>query len=322
MLKIKYNLDSEELKKQFLRTVILNKFEKPKSNSKNNTIIELNKKGCFKNREKISILRIYKYFFESKFKYTTIKSFKDLLLIEPEKIPNLIENIEKNVTKETKEQLKNIFKWEKFQPVIAGFFEKNVETYTCYFCNLNFINDYQDENEKSKNEFTLDHYFDKADYPYLALSLYNLVPSCYTCNSKLKKTEKINSLSPTSDKFDFNEKVKFKLFLSSKNRNFTIQKPEDIEVPLKENYSEEYKKYIDVFKLNDRYKFHKKEAFELIEKARLYPESRLEEMAKLTNQTKDQVKANIFNIPKDNENLHKRPLSKLIKDISEELKLI
>jgi len=297
MLKVKYNLNSEKLEQKYLEILFSTKFR----NGKNAKTVE----------EKFDELNIsYK--------------FKDLIFIKSENMRHLIKEF-KNLDK--KEELKEIFKWEKFQPVIAEFFEKNVETYTCYFCNLNFINDYQDENEKSKNEFTLDHYFDKADYPYLALSLYNLVPSCYTCNSKLKGTEKINSLSPTSDKFDFNEKVKFKLFLSSENKNLTIQKPEDIEVPLKENYSDDYSgkdknKYINVFKLNERYKFHKKEAFELIEKARLYPESRLEEMAKLTNQTKEQVKANIFNIPKDNEDLHKRPLSKLIKDISEELKLI
>lgn len=34
---------------------------------------------------------------------------------------------------------------------------------------------------------TLDHFFPKAEYPYLALSLYNLVPSCYVCNSSLKR---------------------------------------------------------------------------------------------------------------------------------------
>ena len=33
---------------------------------------------------------------------------------------------------------------------------------------------------------TLDHYYPKKKYPYLALSIYNLVPSCYTCNSQLK----------------------------------------------------------------------------------------------------------------------------------------
>lgn len=36
---------------------------------------------------------------------------------------------------------------------------------------------------------TLDHYYAKSRYPYLALSIFNLVPSCYTCNSQLKLTK-------------------------------------------------------------------------------------------------------------------------------------
>lgn len=33
---------------------------------------------------------------------------------------------------------------------------------------------------------TLDHYYPKSLYPYLGLSLYNLVPACQACNSSLK----------------------------------------------------------------------------------------------------------------------------------------
>ncbi|MDD1150244.1 hypothetical protein M5G25_18315 [Pseudomonas sp. TNT2022 ID357] len=33
---------------------------------------------------------------------------------------------------------------------------------------------------------TLDHFYPKHKYPYLALSLYNLIPSCHPCNSSLK----------------------------------------------------------------------------------------------------------------------------------------
>jgi hypothetical protein len=57
---------------------------------------------------------------------------------------------------------------------------------------------------------TLDHFFPKAEYPYLALSLYNLVPSCYTCNSNLKGTKdffRTQHLHPLEDveevSFDF-----------------------------------------------------------------------------------------------------------------------
>ena len=33
---------------------------------------------------------------------------------------------------------------------------------------------------------TLDHFFPKSKFPYVGLSLYNLVPACQTCNSSLK----------------------------------------------------------------------------------------------------------------------------------------
>ncbi len=33
---------------------------------------------------------------------------------------------------------------------------------------------------------TLDHYYPKSNYPFLSLSIFNLIPSCYTCNSQLK----------------------------------------------------------------------------------------------------------------------------------------
>jgi hypothetical protein len=49
---------------------------------------------------------------------------------------------------------------------------------------------------------TLDHYYPKGKYPYLALSLYNLVPSCYSCNSSLKTTKDFyrkKHLHPFSD---------------------------------------------------------------------------------------------------------------------------
>ncbi|SFM78770.1 HNH endonuclease [Rugamonas rubra] len=55
---------------------------------------------------------------------------------------------------------------------------------------------------------TLDHYYPKGKYPYLALSLYNLVPSCYSCNSSLKTTKDFYTkkhLHPLSD----TEEIKF-----------------------------------------------------------------------------------------------------------------
>jgi len=59
----------------------------------------------------------------------------------------------------------------------------------------------------------------------------------------------------------------------------------------------------------------------MIQKAELYPESRLKELHDLTGIPFQQIKKDIFNLIDKNEDLSKKPFSKLIKDISEELGL-
>ena len=108
-------------------------------------------------------------------------------------------------------------KLSKLQPKISKFIQDKVDVDTCYFCNIEFINKFKNIDGKIKNGFTLDHYIDKGKYPFLALSLYNLIPSCYTCNSKVKGADEINNLSPSSSKFDFDERVKFRTFIKNDN---------------------------------------------------------------------------------------------------------
>lgn len=56
----------------------------------------------------------------------------------------------------------------------------------CPYCQQSLaLTIYFDKKNKSLRP-TLDHFYPKKEYPYLALSLYNLIPSCYPCNSSLK----------------------------------------------------------------------------------------------------------------------------------------
>jgi hypothetical protein len=215
--------------------------------------------------------------------------------------------------------VKAIFNYQnKFHDTISKFFEENIEVHTCYFCNIDFINVFK-TSTKRKNAFTLDHFIDKGKYPYLALSLYNLVPSCYVCNSKIKGSKEIHDLSPTSKNFDFNEKVKFKTFMQ--NENLQIDKTKDFELFLKEDFTDKYQEYISILELDGRYEYHKYKVLEMIQKRREYPDSRIAELAQLTQKTIQEVKQDLFGMYLADD-LHKRPLSKLIKDISEELGLI
>lgn len=207
----------------------------------------------------------------------------------------------------------------KLQPKISEFFQKNIEVHICYYCNIDFINTFKKNNE-TKNAFTLDHVLEKADYPFLALSLYNLVPSCYVCNSKVKDSKiPFDDFSPTNKNFDFDERVKFKSFIS--NTNLQIEKEQDFYIKLIENYSNKFDKYIESLNLNNRYDYHKYKVLEMIEKRREYPDSRINELADLTKKTQEEIKQDLFGIY-TSEDLHQRPLSKLIKDISQELDLI
>jgi len=211
-------------------------------------------------------------------------------------------------------------KLSKLQPKISKFIQDKVGVDTCYFCNIEFINKFKNANGEIKNGFTLDHYIDKSTYPFLALSLYNLIPSCYTCNSKVKGTDEINNLSPSSSKFDFKDKVKFTTFIV--NSDLQIKSEKDFKLLLKENFSNDYTEYIDGFMLNERYEYHKYKVIEMINKRKSYPDSRIKELANLTQKTEEEVKQDLFGAYLfEDDDLHKRPLSKLLRDISQELGL-
>ncbi len=266
----------------------------------------------------------YNQYIKSKLNY----ELKDLLCGDFEKLLEIKEKIgtkfssKNNIIKQLfnydKSDKSLKLKISKLQPKISKFFRKNITVHTCYYCNIDFINKFNTKNEV-KDAFTLDHFLDKGKYPYLALSLYNLVPSCYVCNSKIKKTKEINTLSPTSKNFDFDKRVKFKTFMQS--QNLIINTENDFTLLLKEDFSKIYEEYIDSLELNGRYEYHKYKVLEMIEKRKTYPDSRIKELALLSQKTEEEVKQDLFGEYLENE-LHKRPLSKLIKDIVKELGLL
>lgn len=341
---IQIDLSKFNLKSYYERVCKDEKFGKSGKNAinKNQTIEKIYSKNWLLNEEK-NLENIYRILIEKDHDFKSVFeniNLQDLITAQSDELFKLIEKIEQNIKKINnstkinvlKNTLKDIFKYDgKFQPIIASYFELYLNPRTCYYCNIDYINVYeqqQNNRKEFKNKFTLDHFIDKAEYPYLALSLFNLVPSCYVCNSKIKKSikfyndVKLINTNPYLGKFDFNNKVKFKLFLDKSCKNLHIKSKDDIDVPLKENYSNQYDKYIEVFKLNERYKAHNDIVFAMIQKAELYPESRLKELQNLTGIPFQQIKKDIFNLIDENDDLSKKPFSKLIKDISEELGLV
>lgn len=321
-----------------------NYFKNNKLDIDNEFITKLNKPIFDDTKENLSqrFLRLKKqnYIFGNVFWKININ---EILLAKENNLLDLINIIENRLDKlsvKHKEiiikKIKNLFKYkDKYQNAnLTPFFTENFNFRTCFYCNKDFITNF--DADKKVSTFQLDHFFDKDTYPYLALSFYNLIPSCPTCNSskvkgtyntftrdnRMKEFKNETCIAPNSENFDFHQKVKFKLLLDDSCKNLHIKSKDDIDITLKEQFTNKYDKYIEIFKLNERYKAHKDIVFDMIQKAELYPESRLKELQDLTGIPFQQIKKDIFNLIDENEDLSKQPFSKLIVDMSKELGII
>ena len=72
----------------------------------------------------------------------------------------------------------------------------------CPYCQRNYISSFEENNDK-RTTADLDHFYPKSFYPFLALSLYNFIPSCQICNSRFKGSkDTYNSVYPYEESFD------------------------------------------------------------------------------------------------------------------------
>lgn len=71
------------------------------------------------------------------------------------------------------------------------YMDMGFEQAICPYCNNNKIGivkkELRNNERRSLMLFELDHFYPKSMYPFLALSLYNLIPSCHDCNATIKR---------------------------------------------------------------------------------------------------------------------------------------
>ena len=200
---------------------------------------------------------------------------------------------------------------------------KKLNVNVCPYCNINSTDTVIKEDNKKIIRPEFDHFYDKATNPILALSFYNLIPSCHTCNSTLKGSEEFSMkshLNPYSDSFD--EVAKFQLKIESSKFYHSV---DGFEVKL-ETEDKRAENNIRSFELDTLYQNHKDIVLELIQKEAIYNESYLDELLTQYEGTlfknREDLQRLISGGYVSDEEIGKRPLSKLVKDISNELGLI
>ena len=149
---------------------------------------------------------------------------------------------------------------------------KNFSQYRCY------------------NHFDLDHLLPKSVCPIVSLSLFNFVPSCQVCNEKLKRAKELAitkddwlKISPTWVDSKFDDDVTIRLVPLDKCSTFFELKQNNDNYKLVFDTKDDlaYDGYISMFKLNDRYNFHKNIALHILDLKERYPEEKRKEISRL-----------------------------------------
>lgn len=203
----------------------------------------------------------------------------------------------------------------------------------CPYCNRQYITPVFSDNGKVRCEF--DHFYPKSKYPYLSMSLYNLIPSCSVCNSSLKgqkefATEDIHPYEDSyNDFFDF------------------VINPIDIVQPkvevIVQKEKEKTDKFLKMFQIEALYNYHSNQGIEMFEKSIIYPDSYLDELmnfgrekaeegdggtkCKLDNigkmfDSKEELKALIYGYIIDEKEIGNEAFGKLRRDVAKQLGLI
>ncbi len=195
---------------------------------------------------------------------------------------------------------------------------KLLDKHTCTYCNREYIFVYKNNIAGKGMVPQFDHWFAKTDYPLLALSFYNLIPSCATCNG-IKSSVGMNlssHLHPYLD-VEISSSYRFSYLFDStnslkiifKNNNSISAKPQNtyevlnLEMIYEGHAAKELK---DLYELRHKYS---------VNYLKILLEKTFGNLA-MSDQEKYRL---IFGIELDEENYHKRIMSKFKKDIIEEL---
>lgn len=149
-----------------------------------------------------------------------------------------------------------------------------MKTNVCPYCNRQYISVIKGSKRTSA---TFDHYKREATFPMLKISLYNLIPACYGCNSILKGTANEEHLYPWEDdpvnlKFSYVDSHSPKTnFLKTYYKRFSYDNVYDLTIKIESDPSDsKSQNSLNIFKLEDAYQVHNTYASNLIAKSFKY----------------------------------------------------
>lgn len=187
---------------------------------------------------------------------------------------------------------------------------------TCCYCNMNYTLLIEWKKARSIEKRALlqfDHFYDKAKYPHLSMSMYNLIPSCSTCNQGKARNENLPIYfnpyyASILEMYKFRVKEPLQLYMSYAH-------PEKIEVECLPQTCQDISACDSCFHLSAKYSVHKDIVKEVFDKAQQYPYYANAMNFSFLGSDKLYPLRILLGVYTDEGDYYKRPMSKFINDL-------
>ena len=240
--------------------------------------------------------------------------FEQIVKADYEKI-NMVQQYMKNNRIILPHKLAKYMRGTLYNSIDKKMFAQRLKVSVCPYCNRSFIN----TGSKGGN-YQLDHFWNKSDYPVWAVSFYNLIPVCASCNYKKLKADFKHS--PYDSQIKTDEIIRFTYV--PKSIDFLLNE-ESMEIKLEYLADEFIKEDMEILEMEMLYQIHKDRVIELFKQRIIYDENYIEQIKQgypeLFEKEGD-IERLITGAYIDEREYGKRPLSKFIADISKEIGLI
>ena len=263
--------------------------------------------------------KLFNYLFDNSGNVKT-QNIKKLICGSKEDLENIIMRLDKFNEKDSKELVNNVFQYQKFsQRIWAKNLLKELNVRVCPYCNRQYT--FTLNNQSVRPQF--DHYYPKTKYPYLAISLFNLIPSCNICNQAKSTLDTYDKPILYPYEQEFGQQIYF--ITESENLKYLQGIGDDFSINI-DNYlhklPDEVQVQIKQLHLLTLYNEHKDYVVDLIQNFRINTPERIDEIMSLfpgMYNSKEELMGKIFMNDIRKERWGNRPLAKLTHDIYKDI---
>ena len=227
--------------------------------------------------------------------------------------------------KKSDKLLNRIFRYDNFSNRDVAYSILNkMSIRVCPYCNRQYIITLK--NKKVRPQF--DHYYPKSEYPYLALSIFNLVPSCSICNQTKSKlnTYKEPILYPFDEEFGYDIVFITKKWAKASLHRYVCGLTDEFDVDIVNKtgiLTNEVNKQVERLHLKELYNEHKDYIQDIFKNQCIYTDRKIKELFMrfpALFASIDDVKRSIYMTEVSKEKWGNRPLAKLTNDILRDIK--